>query len=241
MIRCRKGGRSSASCARDIRTSLTSAKNAKETNTILGSKPSTFFGSVCSTVLLCLIVLWPLPADAQGWTIPETSSDLGTFALGFISGLGGHELGHYVVARAKGYKTSLDGLSIVYPGANLAGADQLQVASAGFQAQWLMSEIALRDSSGRELKTPPGNFAAGVVCAHLGISLAYLTFLKNNKQGDVYGMSQATGYSTSRIATVLAIPAALDAWRLFGNDVPEWVPQVSLLGKGLGMVWVWTY
>jgi hypothetical protein len=198
-------------------------------------------GAVCFAVLMTGILVGPSPARADGWTLPGSQSEWGSFALGVISGLGVHELGHFVVARAKGYSTSLDGLSIVYPDEDLAGADQLQVASAGFQAQWLMTEIALRDSQGRALKTPPGNFAAGVVCAHLGISLAYLTFLKNHKQGDVYGMSEATGYSRTRIAAVLAIPAALDAWRLFGNDVPEWVPQVSLLGKGLGMAWAWTY
>ena len=197
--------------------------------------------AVCFAVFMTVTVLWPSPARADGWTLPGSHSEWGSVVLGIISGLGVHELGHVVVARTKGYSTSFDGLSIVYPDEDLAGADQLQVASAGFQAQWLMTEIALRDSRGRELKTPPGNFAAGVVCAHLGISLAYLTFLKNHKQGDVYGMSEATGYSRTRIATVLAIPAALDAWRLFGNDVPEWVPQASLLGKGLGMVWVWTY
>jgi hypothetical protein len=190
---------------------------------------------------MTVTALWPPPAGAEGWTLPGSRSEWGSFALGFISGFGVHELGHFVVARAKGYSTSRDGLSIVYPDEDLVGADQLQVASAGFQAQWLMTEVALRDSRGKELKAPPGNFAAGAVCAHLGISLAYLTVLRNHKQGDVYGMSEATGYSRARIATLLAIPAALDAWRLFGNDVPEWVPQASILGKGLGAVWVWTY
>lgn len=198
-------------------------------------------GPIVYTALIALVGLWPLQVKAQGWTFPDTQSRWGTFALGFASGLGGHELGHYVVARSKGYSPRLDGLSIVYPDETLVGADRLQVSSAGFQAQWLMTEFALRDSNGRELKTPPGDFAAGVVCAHLGMSLAYLTFLRNHTQGDVHGMSQATGLSKSRIAATLALPAVLDAWRLFGNDVPEWVPQVSLMGKGLGVVWVWTY
>ena len=192
-------------------------------------------GAAGYAVLIALAVLWPLQAKGHGWTLPETQSGWGTFALGFASGLGGHELGHYAVARSKGYTPRLDGLSIVYPDETLVGADRLQVSSAGFQAQWLMTEFALRDSNGRELKSPPGDFAAGVVCAHLGVSLAYLTFLRNHKQGDVHGMSEATGLSKSRIAATLAIPAALDAWRLFGNDVPGWVPQVSLLGKGLGV------
>ena len=198
-------------------------------------------GPIGCAALIAVVVFWPLQAKAQGWTFPEAQSGWVAFALGFASGLGGHELGHYAVARSKGYTPRLDGLSIVYPDEDLAGADQLQVSSAGFQAQWLMTEFALRDGNGRELKTSPGNFTAGVVCAHLGVSLAYLTFLRNHTQGDVHGMSEATGLSKGRIAATLAIPAALDAWRLFGNDVPEWVPQVSLMGKGLGVAWVWTY
>jgi len=104
-----------------------------------------------------------------------------------------------------------------------------------------MAELALRDHNGKEMKEPPGNFGAGVVCAHLGITLAYLTVLKDRKQGDVVGIAEATKRSNDRVALALVVPGALDAWRMFGNRVPEWVPQLSLLGKGLGIAWAWTY
>lgn len=193
--------------------------------------------------LLALLAstLLPMKSYGQGWTFDDASRGWGMFVLGFAGGIGAHELGHYVVATSKGYKVSHDGLSIVYPGAAFTDADRLQVASAGFQTQWLMTELVFRDHKGKEMKDPPGNFGAGVICAHLGITLAYLTVLKNNQQGDVAGMAQATRLSNDRIAWSLAIPGALDAWRLFGNRVPEWVPQLSLLGKGLGMAWIWTY
>jgi hypothetical protein len=177
----------------------------------------------------------------QGWSFDDASPEWGMFALGFASGIGAHELGHYVVATSKGYRVSHDGLSIVYPGAAFTDADRLQVASAGFQTQWLMAELALRDHNGKEMKEPPGNFGAGVVCAHLGITLAYLTVLKDRKQGDVVGIAEATKHSNDRVALALAVPGALDAWRLFGDRVPEWVPQLSLLVKGLGIAWAWTY
>jgi hypothetical protein len=183
----------------------------------------------------------PLNASSQGWSFDDASSEWGRFALGFVGGITAHELGHYVVATSKGYQVSHDGLSIVYPGAVFTDSDHLQVASAGFQAQWLVAELALRDEHFKERATPPGNFAAGVICAHLGITLAYLTFLKDNTQGDVVGMAEATKLSNNRIALSLAIPGALDAWRLFGNNVPEWTPQLSLLGKGMYMTWIWTY
>jgi hypothetical protein len=104
-----------------------------------------------------------------------------------------------------------------------------------------MSELELRDQNGREHRKPPSDFGAGVVCSYLGVSLAYLTFLKNQQTGDVYGMSNATGYSRGRIGLMLAIPAVLDTWRLFGDDVPAWVPTLSVMSKGVGAAWIWTY
>jgi hypothetical protein len=193
---------------------------------------SLFIALLASTFL-------PMKTYGQGWSFDDASQGWGMIALGLASGIGAHELGHYVIATSKGYKVSHDGLSIVYPGAKFTDADHLQVASAGFQTQWLMAELALRDHNGNEIK--PGNFGAGVVCAHLGITLAYLTVLKNQKQGDVVGIAEATKRSNDRIALALAVPGALDAWRLFGNQVPEWVPQLSLLSKGMGIAWAWTY
>ena len=190
---------------------------------------------------LLFAALLTTDAYCEGWSFDDARSEFGRFSLGFASGLVGHELGHYVVATSKGYNVGHDGLSIIYPGAEFTPADHLQVASAGFQVQWIMAEFALRDSSGKELKGPPANFGAGVVCAHLAITTAYVVYLKDHPQGDVVGMAQATGYSNDRIALALAIPGALDAWRLFGNQVPEWVPQLSLFSKGVGMAWIWTY
>ena len=51
-----------------------------------------------------------------------------------------------------------------------------------------MTEPVFRDHKGKEMKVPPGNFGAGVICAQPGIALAYLTVLKNDQQGDVAGM-----------------------------------------------------
>jgi hypothetical protein len=192
-------------------------------------------------VVLLLPILPPTNAYCEGWSIDKARPEWGRFTLGFTSGIAAHELGHYVVATSKGYKVSHDGLSIVYPGAAFTDAEKLQVSSAGFQTQWLLTELVLRDRHGKEKKEPPGNFGAGVVCAHLGITLGYLVYLKDHKQGDVVGMAEATGRSNNQIALALAVPGALDAWRLFGTDVPKWVPQLSSMSKGAGVMWVWTY
>jgi hypothetical protein len=194
----------------------------------------------------CFVVLFastflPVKTYGQGWSFDDASSEWGMFALGLASGYGAHELGHYVVATSKGYPVSHDGLSITYPNAKFTDADHLQVASAGFQTQWLMAELAFRDHNGNEKKQAPSNFGAGVICAHLGITLAYLTVLKDHPQGDVAGMAEATKRSNDQIVLALAIPGALDAWRLFGNQSPKWVPQLSMMSKGVGIAWAWTY
>ncbi|MBU1424034.1 MAG: hypothetical protein KKH12_06605 [Gammaproteobacteria bacterium] len=190
---------------------------------------------------LCILAMLPLNASAEGWSLDDNGSRWGQFAFGIASGIVAHEAGHMLVATAKGYQVSHDGLSITYPGAQYSPASHLQLASAGFQTQWVLSELVLRDRNGREHTKPPGDFGAGVVCSYIGVSFAYLTFLKNQQQGDVYGMSDATGLSRDRIALMMAIPAVLDAWRLFGDDVPQWVPTLSVASKGIGAAWIWTY
>ena len=190
---------------------------------------------------LVAFILLPAGARCEGWSPGEARAGWAKFALGFAGGIAAHEFGHYVVARSKGYEVGRDGFSIIYPGADFSPGDQLQVASAGFQAQWLLAELVLRDGRGNGSEAPPGDLGAGVVCAHLAITAAYLAYLKNHRQGDVAGMASATGYSENRIALALAVPGVLDAWRLFGNDVPEWVPELSAFGKGLGVAWIWTY
>lgn len=190
---------------------------------------------------LLLSTLLPLNAYSGSWSLDDARQDWGQFALGFVSGVAAHEAGHYVVATSLGYRVDHSGFSVVYPGAEFTRSDQLKVATAGFQTQWLLTELVLRDRNGKEIKGHPDNFGAGVVCAHLGITLAYATILKNQLRGDTVGMSQATGRTNNQLALALAVPGILDAWRLFGNDVPDWVPQVSLMTKGIAIARIWTY
>lgn len=192
-------------------------------------------------ITLLISSLLPANANGEGWQLSDVRPEWERFALGVVSGIAAHEVGHYVVATSKGYKVSNDAFYVVYPDAKFKGSDQLKIASAGFQTQWLLAEMVFRDRNGKELKEPPGSFAAGVVCAHLGITLVYLTVAKNNPRGDIAGMSQATGRTNNQLALAMAVPGILDAWRLLGNDVPEWVPQVSLLSKGIGIYRIWTY
>lgn len=180
-------------------------------------------------------------AFSSEWNFSQLNNHQGAFYLGLLTGFAGHELGHFTVAEAEDIKAEFDGVTIVYTNESLSDKERLRVASAGFQAQWLISETALRYRSYHTLTDEGDNFNAGLIWAHLGITAAYLTVLKNHKDGDIEGMSQATGISSDRLALMVAIPAALDAWRLMGSDVPNWVPIISMGSKSLGIAAVWKF
>jgi len=192
---------------------------------------------------LFLIVIYCASSSASSseWKFSQLNTHQGAFCLGLLTGFAGHELGHFAVAGAEGTKAEYDGVTIVYPNESLSDKDRLRVASAGFQAQWLISETALRYRSDHSLTDEGDNFNAGLVWAHLGITAAYLTVLRNHKDGDIEGMSLATGISNDHLALMVAIPAALDAWRLMGTGVPGWVPIVSVGSKGLGIGAIWSF
>jgi hypothetical protein len=175
--------------------------------------------------------------------IAESSSeDWGAFVAGGFSTLVIHELGHMAVARYHDTNFEYDGVTIVYPDADLTESEQLRIASAGFQFQWIASEIAFGVLSRDKQLTPRSkSFTRGIVAGQIVITLAYMTFLKNHPDGDIQGMSDATGLSNDKLALLVAIPAALDSWRLIAKNVPGWVPKLSIAYKGIGIVAIWTF
>ena len=167
---------------------------------------------------------------------PLGEFDLRGLATGAIGMIVGHEVGHFAVAESMNIKAEFDGVTVVYPNSSLTSRQHLRIASAGFQSQWLLSELAFHYLDKPDVEQR--SVATGAVLAHIAITTAYLTFLKNNKDGDVVGMATALGKSRNNVALTLALPALLDAWRLFGEP-PDWVPHLSRTSKGLGIVWIW--
>ena len=108
-------------------------------------------------------------------------------------------------------------------------------------AQWLISEAALRYRERKKLTEFGDSFNAGLISSHLLITAAYMTVLMNHQDGDLQGASEATGISNDKLAALVAIPAILDTWRLFGKEVPAWVPALSVGAKGVGITMIWTY
>jgi hypothetical protein len=167
---------------------------------------------------------------------PLEELNLKGLATGAIGMIVGHEIGHFAVAESMNVKAEFDGVTVVYPNSSLTSRQHLRVASSGFQSQWLLSELAFHYLDKPDVEQR--SVATGAVLAHIAITTAYLTFLKNNKDGDVVGMATALGKSRNNVALTLALPALLDAWRLFGEP-PDWVPHLSRTSKGLGIVWIW--
>lgn len=193
------------------------------------------------TLLLLIFLFFAGQAVAEPWQFHQGRNNSGAFLSGFLSGYAAHELGHIVVAESMGFDAKFDGVTLVYPQADMSDAEHLQVASAGLQMQWLVSEAALRYRQKHKLNGFSDSYNAGLIFSHLTITAAYLTVLKDHKDGDIEGMSDATGLSNDQLAGLIAIPALLDAWRLFGEKVPGWVPAVSLGSKVVGISVIWTY
>lgn len=184
------------------------------------------------------------------FAIPSQAAetDIETLSTQWKSTLGGaattvalHELGHFVVAGIEDAEPYFDDLTVKYH--NLDGTDRqnLRLSSAGFQAQWLVSEYAFHRL--KDNKLTPGQTAwnAGLVLGHLGITAAYLTFLRDHEDGDVEGIATATGLSNGEVLALITLPALLDTWRLFGDKTPRWASWVSPGYKALGISAVWAF
>ncbi|MHB9026247.1 MAG: hypothetical protein ACYC7E_19075 [Armatimonadota bacterium] len=194
------------------------------------------------TLFMSILFILSLSAGlTQAWKPADVKSDPWGFIAGFAEGFLAHELTHVLVATANGRDVALDGTSIVYPGPPMDDRTHYQIASAGFQGQWILSEVLLRNYEADDGAKPMSQNTAGIIFSHIAISAAYLVTLKDHSKGDIPGIADATGMSRDTVAALVAIPAALDLWRLTGKDVPKWVPTVSAGVKGVYIGTVWTF
>ena len=138
--------------------------------------------------------------------------------------------------RAYGYSIQHDGLSITYSPATFHSRNEhLRVASAGFQGQWLASEAAFA------IGGSDSYLAKGIICGHLATTLAYAVVLRKHSQGDTVGIAKSSGLNVNQVTALVSLPALLDTWRLFGQDVPRWVPGLSFALKGAGISAAWMF
>ncbi|MDQ6973785.1 MAG: hypothetical protein Q9M10_02785 [Mariprofundaceae bacterium] len=162
------------------------------------------------------------------------------FWEGAAGGLLFHELGHIVVGMTYGGSPQLNRGSIVYPNHSFTRQASMRVSSAGFQAQWLLSELSFATLKDNDGMFSPRSYQ-GAIAMHLAISTAYLIRLKDMPTSDIYAASKTSHVSRNQLAWAVFLPAALDAYRLMGNDVPAWVAHLSMGIKGVEFGYIWQF
>jgi hypothetical protein len=192
---------------------------------------------------LCMIALPCIATNAfaEGVDIDILKTNWGVTLGGAAATIAIHELGHFVVAGIEDADAYFDGLTVKYRDYDGSDRQNLRLSSAGYQAQWLASEYAFKQLDQPSLNQKQKAWNAGLILGHIGITVAYLTFLKDEENGDVSGISEATGLSTGEVIALLTIPAVLDSWRLFGKNSPKWAGWTSKGFKAVGITAVWTF
>ncbi|MEI6520871.1 MAG: hypothetical protein WCO98_12655 [bacterium] len=170
------------------------------------------------------------------FTIISAYADNGAFLAGMATTVAVHESGHLLTAASLGYKVKIKGASITYIG-NMSDRDHLRLASAGFQTQWILTESIFCANENKKMS----DYERGIIAGHIAITAAYLTILMNHPESDTRGIKDSAQINNLTTAAIIAVPAALDYWRVFGKNSPKWVPLVSSGCKYVGIAAVWSY
>jgi len=98
------------------------------------------------------------------------------------------------------------------------------IASAGINSQNLTSELILTlDPNIREERRP---FLKGVLAFDILTSMGYAVFGRLDPDGDLKGMSDASGINNVAIAGLVFLPAAIDLYRYYYPD-SVWAPWAA--------------
>jgi hypothetical protein len=97
------------------------------------------------------------------------------------------------LAKNKGDFVERGGPSPVYPTLREGTTDQLQIADAVFQAQWLVCGPALCYRENHRFSDRENNFSVGRVGFHLTATAAYTTFPKDHKKEVTTGACSPNG------------------------------------------------
>jgi len=181
----------------------------------------------------------PFLACAQPLTHPIQWQN-SSFWTGFMGGLALHEAGHFATAASFGQHAQFNRGSVVYPQSSFSSKQALLVSTAGFQTQWLYSEWSFYELDKADTMWLDEQHYVGLITAHIATSLAYLAGLKDAPTSDIYTAAQVAGRSRNQLAVMAAVPALLDAYRLWG-DAPDWVDHLSMGLKVSEVGLIWTF
>lgn len=191
----------------------------------------TLLSALRSTSLSILVVFFSPSSQSVAAEI-----DWKSFLGGALTTFAVHEGSHYFLAKQYGFDVDLSRFSIVYPDWNPSPQQKMRIASAGFQGQWIASELAFAKLE----KKGDDAFYQGIVAGHIAISFAY-SVLKEDDTSDIYAMSSVSDLSRNQVLTLLLIPATIDAARLWMKTPPKWLKNVSIGSKGLGIAAIWKF
>ena len=186
--------------------------------------------------VLCLALLFILQTFLLSQSQASPYRNWEAFFGGMLTTFAIHESSHYLMAKLYGFDIGLDNVSIVYPDWDPTPREKMRIASAGFQGQWIVSELAFS----RLEKKPDEKYYEGIVAGHVAISLAY-TILKKNDTSDIHSMSSVSDFSSNELLLFLLVPASIDVFRLWVDESPKWLKNISIASKGLGITAIWKY
>jgi hypothetical protein len=132
-----------------------------------------------------------------------------------------------------GTKTGPFPFFAIQPCCNLTPHEMWVIASAGFMAQDVSSELILWLAP--RLRSQRHAYLKGVLIFDIGLSLGYaITGFANigPPQSDVQTMARAINAQPWQVGLMLVVPAMVDLYRYF---VPRsvWAPWVSIQSKAL--------
>lgn len=187
---------------------------------------------------LPILILLLLPWSSHAADVTHPIAWDSSFWTGFAGGIITHELGHVTMASSVGQSSRLQSGSVVYPNSSFSAKEALRVSTAGFQTQWLLSEWAFYELENPEETVWDEQHYAGLITAHITISLAYLAGLKEQPTSDIYNAAAVSGRSRNQLMVAALAPTLLDAYRLWG-DAPAWVDKLSIGLKAgeIGLIW----
>ena len=200
--------------------------------------------------------LWPegaemLPPTSAVLSVGEVSSeraaqggqglwagDPGRYFTGALVGFLGHETGHVLANYALDTHPYLKHVEFgfipfftIQPGKRLTHREHYITASAGFNAQFAISEWLLTEHP--DLKDEDEAFLKGLFGFNFWLGVGYTaTGLAGYgpQERDTKGMADALGWSESSVAALVLAPTLLDGYR-YKHPGSKWARDASRLTK----------
>jgi len=166
------------------------------------------------------------------------AGDSGAFLTGAFLGFLGHETGHLIANAAEDTHPHFKGVEFgpipfftIEPGRPLSNREHYITASAGFNAQYAISEWLLMEHPNLKEEDEPLLKGLGTFNVALGVGYAITGFAGYGPdERDTKGMADSLGWSEESVSAMILAPALLDYYRYEHPD-EKWAKHASRLCK----------